>query len=78
MNNLPPGVSNTNIEAAQGDWKTRHVFGRKAMFCCDGCAESFREDRKHGLIYGQIYVGDKLYSWEAGSIVGEFCAYCHA
>jgi hypothetical protein len=29
----------------------RTVYSRKALFCCAGCADSFRGDRKTGLIY---------------------------
>ena len=55
---------------------TRTVFGRKARFCGAGCAESFREDRKHGLIYPPYSVDGKIMGVEAASIAAEFCAYC--
>ena len=55
---------------------TRVCAGRKFLACGPGCAESFQEDRKQGLIYGSIDVKGKLYGWEEGSVVGQFCAYC--
>ena len=61
----------------------RKVFGEKARFCDEGCCESFRCDRKHGLIYGAVWdgppsKGGKAISWEQNSIESGTCAYCGA
>ena len=81
--NLPPGVSTNNEhinpsdhDKERGELITRKVFGRKACFCNKGCQDSFREDRKHGLIYPSYEVEGKLLSVEAASIQCGFCAYC--
>ncbi len=60
--------------------KTRQVFGQKARFCSDGCYEGFREDRKHGLIYGSMVDPDtgKFYGWEEASLKFDHCAYCRS
>ncbi len=52
------------------------VCGRKARFCNSGCAESFREDRKHDLIYGAIHTPDGVYTPERWSLVAGTCCYC--
>ena len=54
---------------------TRTVFGRKARFH-RGCDESFREDRKHGLIYSSYLIDGKLMGVEEASLACEFCTYC--
>lgn len=45
-------------------------------FCNAGCRESYREDRKAGLIYGAMMVMDKLFGWDKGSFLAGVCAYC--
>lgn len=42
------------------------------------CAESFREDREHGLIYGPFLDsnGSPYLTWEDASYYENFCAYC--
>ena len=37
------------------------------------CADSFKEDRAAGLIYGAV---EGCMDWESSSIEYEFCAYC--
>lgn len=37
------------------------------------CADSFKEDRAAGLIYGAI---EPCMDWESSSIEYRFCAYC--
>lgn len=74
--NLPPGVTTNNEHINPSDKLVkRTVFGRKAMFH-PGCEDSFREDRKHGLIYSQYSVDGVLMNVEEASIACEFCAYC--
>jgi hypothetical protein len=54
------------------------VYGRKARYCDEGCQESFRCDRQHGLIYPSYSVDGKIMSVEEASIEKDFCAYCSA
>ena len=55
------------------------VLGVKVKAHNAGCAQSFREDRKAGLIYGRVCDADdhsKVYGWEEGSMELGFCVYC--
>lgn len=54
------------------------VYGATSTFCDPGCRDSFREDRRHGLIYGSILIEGQIYSWEQGSLLSGQCAYCNA
>ena len=69
-----------SINAPQGDKLRRYtVFGLKVMAHNANCADSFREDRKHGLIYPPVCDADdnsKVYNWETGSVELGFCVYC--
>ncbi len=58
----------------------KSIFGSQARFCDEECAESFKEDRKNGLIYGPYkFVGGGLAkNWEEASYKDEFCAYCNS
>lgn len=47
--------------------------GYRFLACSPGCADSFKEDRKAGLIYGCI---PPAITWEQSSIIHKFCAYC--
>lgn len=73
-------ATNYSIGEQQGDkLHTYTVFGRKVMAHSAACAASFREDRKLGLIYGQVCDANdrsKVYGWEEGSIELGFCVYC--
>jgi hypothetical protein len=50
--------------------------------CNIHCADSFKEDRKHGLCYGLQLVrldDDKVYTCkdrEEFSVITDYCAYC--
>jgi hypothetical protein len=56
---------------------TRTVSGRIAKFCGASCAEGFKEDRIHGLIYPSIKdESGNLISIEKASMKYGFCAYC--
>lgn len=60
------------------------VLGRKIRAHSAVCAESFREDRKSGLIYPAILVFDSsgpttngtITNHEQASVECNFCAYC--
>lgn len=69
-----------SINEPQGDkLRVYTVLGRKVLAHSAACADSFREDRKHGLIYPQVCDADdrsKVYNWEAGSRELGFCVYC--
>lgn len=58
------------------------VLGRKVRAHNSTCADSFREDRKHGLIYPAIHVythtirDGRPMSHEAASLECNFCCYC--
>lgn len=62
------------------------VLGRRIRAHSPVCAESFREDRKAGLIYPAILVYDPslpitsgtITSHETASVECNFCAYCGA
>lgn len=59
--------------------RTFTVLGMKVRAHNAGCAQSFREDRKVGLIYGQVCDADdhsKVYGWGQGSRELDFCVYC--
>lgn len=60
----------------------RKIYGCRARFCCDGCADGFRTDRRYGLIYPsyQVELDDgthKIMGVEQASIAAKFCAYCN-
>jgi hypothetical protein len=56
---------------------TRTVRGRVAKFCGVSCAEGFKSDREHGMIYPSIKeASGKLISVEEASRKYKFCAYC--
>ncbi len=51
--------------------------------CDAGCADSYKTDRRMGLIYGQIrvYSEDGSYEdcgWNRGSTLAQTCVYCGA
>ena len=79
LSNLPPNVTDADIEAAQGDPVTLRKYtapgGYKFLACDKTCGDSFKEDRAAGLIYGCF---DPCNSWEASSMMYRFCAYCKA
>jgi len=50
----------------------------RARFCNSGCAESFREDRRCGLIYPAIRTPAGAYSVERWSLLALTCCYCGA
>lgn len=53
------------------------VFGARVRADSKECAESFREDRRHRLIYPSVSLEDEsLISWEAASVKLGFCVYC--
>ena len=54
--------------------------GRKFLACDATCADSFKTDRRYGLIYGSVRIvpDNRVVSWERGSIECGFCAYCSA
>ena len=68
--------------------KTFQVLGRKVKAHNALCASSFREDRKHGLIYPAIFVegmnmnpmtakaGVDYFNREEASMEWDFCVYC--
>ncbi len=62
---------------------TRTIFGSDARFCCEACADGFKCDREHSLIYPSYRVELDDGTWkvmgaEEASIEAEFCAYCDA
>lgn len=73
-------MTNFSINEPQGDkLRTFTVNGRKVYAHNATCASSFREDRKHGLIYPPVCDADdrsKVYGWEEGSRELGFCVYC--
>jgi len=56
--------------------KIYKVFGRRVRAHNANCADGFREDRKHGLIYPSYSVDGEIMSVEAASIECDFCVYC--
>ena len=52
------------------------VFGRKVRAHNAMCADGFREDRKHGLIYSSYNVEGTIMSVEQASLECDFCVYC--
>jgi hypothetical protein len=58
------------------------VLGRRATFCGPACRDAFREDRRHGLIYGPSAVREDdgrvrlSLTREAWSLATGCCAYC--
>jgi len=56
---------------------TTTVYGEKHAFCDAGCKESFREDRRQGLIYGPYLdeEGNYITVGEYSVLTGR-CAYC--
>lgn len=63
--------------------RTYTVHGRKVRACSAGCADCFREDRKHGLIYGPNAVRYedgtvRLMDREPWSLETLCCVYCGA
>lgn len=58
------------------------VGGRLATFCDTGCADAFREDRRHGLIYGPAAIREQdgsirlARNREEWSVRTGCCAYC--
>lgn len=59
------------------------IYGCRARFCGEGCAEGFRTDRRYGLIYSSFLVeledgSKKIMGVEQASIECDFCAYCNA
>lgn len=79
LSNLPPGVSNFDIEEQQGDPVKLRRYG-SFMACCAACRDGFRTDRRYGLIYPPVRDLDtgKLIGWNEASIKYRFCAYCKA
>ena len=63
MTNEPIGPFNSEWEAIEDIEKVRGGY-----FCCENCAQSFHEDREHGLVYGAEYF--------AASIRDNLCWYC--
>lgn len=56
--------------------RTYKISGYKAKLHPE-CVKSFREDRKHGLIYGPYQINGKMMmNAEEASITGNFCPYC--
>ena len=49
---------------------------RLACFCNSYCRNNFEQDRKLGLIYGQVDIKGIRMGWEEGSLQAGFCAYC--
>ena len=56
--------------------KTFTVYGEKVKACGTGCADSFRSDRQHRLIYPAVLYGNKQVSWVEASRLGNWCVYC--
>jgi len=62
--------------------RTYKVFGRKFRAHNSACADGFKEDRRHGLIYGPIEIvypdGTRRLAMnqEEASVECDFCAYC--
>lgn len=56
----------------------RKIYGLRAKFCGDSCADGFREDRRCGLIYGCFSIDGRIVGWEAASMELNHCAYCRA
>ena len=47
--------------------------------CNDNCADSYREDRRHGLIYGPCQDTDGTpISWAHLTTIEQSCIYCRA
>jgi hypothetical protein len=60
----------------------RTVLRRRARFCNDGCADSFRSDRQHGIFYPPMYdkppsEGGTTMPVERASIQRRHCCYCN-
>lgn len=61
--------------------KLFHYGHSRAVFCCRACREGFKEDRKHGLIYGPYWLKDLgryAKSAEEMSALTRTCPYCGA
>lgn len=61
--------------------KKYRVRGKEFMAHDSNCADSFKEDRKHGLIYSSYRVIDDdnnstIMGVEDASVACGFCAYC--
>jgi hypothetical protein len=73
-------TTNYSTNEPQGDkLRTYTVFGRKVRAHSAICADSFRQDRKSGLIYPPVCDADNrslVYGWEEGSRELGFCVYC--
>lgn len=52
------------------------VYGARARFCDAGCRDSFREDRRRGLIYGAVLIDGVLVAPEEASLRLHYCVYC--
>lgn len=53
------------------------VRRKKAVACDELCAQGFRCDRDHGLIYGPFFFnGEPVYCAEDFSILTKSCVYC--
>lgn len=61
--------------------KLHHYGHPRALFDTRACREGFREDRKHGLIYGPYFIRSLnrfAMSIEEASAIDRFCPYCNA
>lgn len=57
--------------------RTYHLpDGQRFKACGPMCADSFKDDRRHDLIYGAVDVDGAIYDWDEGSWRAGFCAYC--
>lgn len=63
---------------ACGKGTVRVIFGIKALFCDEGCAESFGCDRRCGLFYPTYRDTETevVYNSEEASVHFEHCCYC--
>jgi len=58
-------------------WRNWDEEPARPVFCGPGCRESYREDRRQGLVYGSVQDEDgKVYGWSWASELFGFCAYC--
>lgn len=61
--------------------KLYHYGNKRALFDSRACAEGFKEDRRHGLIYGPYFLSHLnrfAMSAEEASRELRFCLYCNA
>ncbi len=58
--------------------RTYTVLGRKVKAHDEGCAQSYREDRRAGLIYPAFQTADGPIAWAEASVRYGFCVYCGA